>query len=148
VIRLTPMRLAAAVLAAATLLVAACGYEGTVSPTAKKVTGTLPKEQQTTPSLAKGDPAAGKKLFDSKGCSGCHTFTPAGSKGQIGPDLDKLPQYAKQANQGPLNEFVATSITSPGNYIQPGYSNVMPATYSNLPAKQLADLVAFLTQKQ
>jgi mono/diheme cytochrome c family protein len=142
------MRLAAAILAAGlVLVVTACGYERTVMPTAQTVVGTLPK-QQTAPTLAKGDPAAGKKLFASKGCSGCHTFKPAGSNGQIGPDLDKLPQYAKQANQGPLDQFVAESITNPGNYIQPGYSNVMPTTYSNLPAKQIADLVAFLTQKQ
>jgi mono/diheme cytochrome c family protein len=142
------MRLAVAVLAAGSLLLlAACGFEGTVAPTAKDVSGTLPK-QQTTPTLAKGDPAAGKKLFASNGCSGCHTFKPAGSNAQVGPDLDKLAQYAKEANQGSLTQFVETSITNPGNYIQPGYSNVMPTTYANLPPKQLADLVAFLTQKQ
>jgi len=135
------MRLAAAVLAAASvLLLAACGYEGTVAPTAKQVSGTLPK-QQTPPTLAKGDPTAGKKLFTSQGCTGCHTFTPRA-------DLDKLPQYAKKANQGALAQFVATSITNPGNYIQPGYSNLMPTSYGNLPSKQIADLVAFLTQKQ
>jgi mono/diheme cytochrome c family protein len=142
------MRVAAVVLAAGSLLLlSACGYEGTVAPTAKNVSGTLPK-QQTTPKLAKGNPASGKKLFASNGCSGCHTFKPAGSNGQIGPDLDKLPQYAKQANQGPLDQFVEESITNPGNYIQPGYNNVMPASYGNLPPKQIADLVAFLTQKQ
>jgi len=90
--------------------------------------------------------AAGKKLFASEGCTGCHTYGPAGSNATIGPDLDKLPQYAKQANQGSLQQFVETSITSPGNYIQPGYQNVMPTTYANLPPKQIADLVAFLTQ--
>jgi hypothetical protein len=63
-------------------------------------------------------------------------------------DLDKLAQYAKQANQGPEKQFVATSIVNPGNYIQPGYQNVMPTTYGKLPAKQIADLVAFVTQKQ
>jgi mono/diheme cytochrome c family protein len=142
------MRVAAVVLAAGSLLLlSACGYEKTVSPTANGVSGTLPK-QQTTPKLAKGNPASGKKLFASNGCSGCHTFKPAGSNGQIGPDLDKLPQYAKQANQGPLDQFVEESITNPGNYIQPGYNNVMPTTYGNLPPKQIADLVAFLTQKQ
>ena len=142
------MRLAAAVLAAGSLflLAAACGFEGTVSPTAEGVSGTLPK-QQTTPSLAKGNAAAGKKLFASNGCSGCHTFKPAGSNGQIGPDLDKLPQYAKQANQGPLDQFVETSIVNPSAYLQPGYPNVMPNSYGNLPQKQLSDLVAFLTQK-
>jgi mono/diheme cytochrome c family protein len=143
------MRRAAAALAigASGLLLAACGYERTVLPTAQDVSGTLPK-QQTTPVLAKGDPAAGKKLFASEGCGGCHTFKPAGTNGTIGPDLDKLAEYAKEANQGSLTEFVQTSITDPANYIQPGYQNVMPATYGSLPPKQIADLVAFLTQKQ
>ena len=141
------MRVAVAVLAGVSaLLVAGCGSQGVVLPTANGVSGTLPK-QPTTPVLAKGDPAAGKKLFASEGCTGCHTYRPAGSHGTIGPDLDKLVQYAKQANQGPLKQFVETSITTPGAYIQPGFPNVMPTTYGNLPAKQIADLVAFLTQK-
>jgi len=143
------MRRAAAALAigASALLVAACGYERTVSPTAAGVSG-KPPQQQTTPTLAKGDAAAGKKLFASSGCGGCHTFKAAGSNGQIGPDLDKLSQYAKQANQGTLPQFAQESIINPGNYVQPGYQNVMPSTYSKLPPKQIADLVAFLTQKQ
>jgi cytochrome c oxidase subunit II len=141
------MRLAVAVLAGASaLLVAGCGSEGVVRPTANGVSGTLPR-QTTTATLAKGDPAAGKKLFTSQGCTGCHTYGPAGSHGTIGPDLDKLPEYAKKANQGSLEQFVQTSITTPGAYIQSGYQNVMPTTYANLPAKQIADLVAFLTQK-
>ena len=37
---------------------------------------------------ANGDPVAGKRLFSSSGCSGCHTFTAAGSKGTTGPNLD------------------------------------------------------------
>jgi cytochrome c2 len=138
------MRAALVVLALSTLLVAGCGGEGVVAPTAKEVSGTLPKQTGT---VAKGDPAAGKKLFASNGCGGCHTFKPAGSNGKTGPDLDKLAQYAKQANQGSLAEFTHESIVNPSAYLQPGYQNVMPTTYGNLPAKQVADLVAFLTQK-
>ena len=141
------MRVAVAALAGVSaLLVAGCGSQGVVLPTANGVSGTLTRP--TTTALAKGDPAAGKKLFASEGCTGCHTFAPAGSHRKIGPDLDKLAQYAKQANQGPLQQFVETSITTPGAYIQPGFQNVMPTTYANLPAKQIADLVAFLTQKK
>jgi mono/diheme cytochrome c family protein len=143
------MRLAVAVLAGASaLLLAGCGYQRTVLPTANGVSGTLPKQQTTPVVVAKGDPAAGKKLFAANGCGGCHTFKPAGTNGQIGPDLDKLAQYAKQANQGTLKQFAATSIVNPSAYIQPGYQNVMPTTYAKLPPKQIADLVAFLTQNQ
>jgi cytochrome c551/c552 len=142
------MRRAAAALAigASGLLLAACGYQGTAQPTAAGVSG-KPAKQPTTPALPKGDAASGKKLFASNGCTGCHTYAPAGSHAKIGPDLDKLAQYAKQANEGPLAQFVQTSITSPGSYVQPNYPNVMPTTYGKLPPKQIADLVAFLTQK-
>jgi len=140
------MRVAAAVLAGASVLVlAACGYKGTVEPTAEGVSGTLPQQQTTT--LPKGDPAAGKRLFASNGCSGCHTYAPAGSKAQIGPDLDKLPQYAKQAKQ-PLAAFVRESIVNPGAYIQKPYQNVMPTKYKSLPASDIQALVDFLTKPQ
>lgn len=143
------MRVAVAVLVAGSaLLLAGCGSEGTVSPTAAGVEGTVPKQQTTTLKLAKGNPAAGKKLFASENCNSCHTYGPAGSNGTIGPDLDKLPQYAEKANQGPLPQFVATSITDPGAFVESGYQNVMPTTFASLPKKQLADLVAFLTQNQ
>src|SRR5438105_6451460 len=127
------MRVAVAVLAGASaLLLAGCGSQGVVLPTANGVSGTLPK-QQTTPALAKGDPAAGKKLFASEGCTGCHTYAPAGSHGTIGPDLDKLAQYAKQANQGTLPQCVAQSITTPGAAIHSWDQNVRPRPYGAQP---------------
>ena len=142
------MRVVVAVLVVGSaLLLARCGSEETVSPTAKAVEGTVPRQQTTAPTLAKGDPAAGKTLFSSQGCTGCHTFGPAGSHATIGPDLDKLPQYAQKANQGTVEQFAATSITDPGAYVESGYQNVMPTSFANLPKKQLADLVAFVTQK-
>jgi mono/diheme cytochrome c family protein len=139
------MRRAFAVLLGASVLVlAGCGSEGTVSPTAKDVSGTLPQQTSTLP---KGTAAAGKKLFASNGCAGCHTYAPAGSNGQTGPNLDKLAQYSQQANQGPLPQFVETSIVNPSAYVQSGYPDVMPKSYGNLTQQQLADLVTFLTQK-
>jgi cytochrome c oxidase subunit 2 len=86
----------------------------------------------------------GKTVFDNQGCGSCHTYTPARSTGKIGPDLDKLPEFAKQAKR-PLVEFTRDSIVNPSGYIQPGYPNVMPATFSSLPEEQLNALVAFLT---
>jgi mono/diheme cytochrome c family protein len=101
----------------------------------------------TTQAAVKGDPKAGASLFKAQGCGGCHTFTPAGTNGNVGPDLDKLPQYAKQANRGSLADFVHESIANPSAYIQPGYSNQMPDYGQTLSDKQIADLVAYLTQK-
>jgi mono/diheme cytochrome c family protein len=116
------------------LVLAGCGGEKTVSPTGE-VVGTLPK-------AAKGDPAAGKTVFADNGCANCHTFKAAGATGTVGPDLDK-------ALQGKDADFVRMSITDPNAEIAQGFApNVMPQNYgSQLDSKQLADLVAFLTQK-
>ena len=73
-----------------------------------------------------------------------HVTAPAGATGKIGPDLDKLPDYAKQANK-PLEAFVRESIQDPSAYIQPGYPDVMPL-FKSLPAQQVDQLVAFLTK--
>jgi cytochrome c551/c552 len=123
-------------------LLAGCGSGSTVSPTAETVIGTLPTTTQAT--VAKGDANAGKTLFVSKGCTGCHTFQPAGSHSSTGPDLDKLADYAKTANRGSLQDFTAESIKDPGAYVQPGFSNIMPSF--GLSDTQVADLTAYLTQ--
>jgi len=84
-------------------------------------------------------------LFKSQGCGGCHTFKPAGTNGTIGPDLDKLAQYAKAANQ-PLAAFARESIANPSAYVEKGYQPTMPNFGQTLSAKQISDLVAYLTQ--
>jgi cytochrome c oxidase subunit II len=88
---------------------------------------------------------AGAAIFKNNGCAACHTLTAAGATGKVGPDLDKLPAEAKQANQ-PLPSFIQTSITDPNAYIQPGYpKNVMPQTFGKALSKQQLDsLVNYL----
>ena len=137
--RLLPLLAFAAVLAG-------CGGGSTVSPTAKEVVGTIPTTATTTASTAKGDATAGAALFKSKGCTGCHTFTPAGSNATVGPDLDKLADYAKTANRGPVDQFATESIKTPGAYIQPGFTQT-PMPDLGLSDQQIADLVAYLTKK-
>jgi cytochrome c oxidase subunit II len=92
-----------------------------------------------------GTAAAGKAVFENNGCTSCHTLTAAGATGTIGPDLDKLAAYAKQAGQ-PLESFVRQSIVDPNAYIQPGFPrNVMPPTFgSSLSKSELDSLVQFL----
>jgi mono/diheme cytochrome c family protein len=136
---------AAALLAAG--LAAGCGSQGVASPTPQTVVGSVPK--QTTPTTATGNPANGKAVFAGNGCAGCHTYKPAGSTANVGPPLDALADYAKKANQ-PLDQFTSGAITSPPpSYVPPGYpKNVMPTTYgTTIKPQDLADLVAFLTQK-
>jgi cytochrome c551/c552 len=91
--------------------------------------------------------APGKAIFLQQGCIGCHTYKPAGSTATIGPDLDKLPEYAKTAKQ-PLDAFVRESIVKPGAYIEKGYRDQMPKSYGSLPQSDIDDLVAFLTKPQ
>ena len=126
------------------LVLAGCGGEQTVLPTAKDVVGTIPTTTQA--SAPAGNATAGAALFKSNGCGGCHIFAPAKTNGTTGPDLDKLAQYAKQANSGSLTDFVRESISDPGTYVQPGYQNVMPNFGQTLSAKQISDLVAYLTK--
>ena len=139
------MRRLAPILAGCALLAAGCGGSRTVAPVPDTVEGALPKAQ-----VVKGDAAAGKAVFTGPGgCGACHRFTPAGTKGTVGPDLDKLAADAKKANQGSLEDYVKSSITDPDGYIVPGFpKGVMSASCcSQLNQKQIADLVAFLTQK-
>jgi cytochrome c551/c552 len=121
----------------AVLALAGCGSEGTVAPTAETVVGTVAQE------------APGKAIFINTGCGGCHTFQPAGSaaSGTIGPDLDKLPEYAQKAGQ-PLDQFIHDSIVTPSKYIEKGYQDVMPKSYNTLPPDDLQALVDFLSKPQ
>src|SRR5579875_2087598 len=103
--------------------------------------------QQEKGASAASAPASGLSVFEANGCSSCHTLTAAHATGKVGPDLDKLVAYAKQAKQ-PLAAFVRESIVSPNAYIQPGYPrNVMPQTFAQtLSPSQLDALVTFLVQ--
>jgi len=80
----------------------------------------------------------------SQNCSSCHTFSAASSSGTIGPDLDKLKEYAATAKQ-PLEPFIRESILDPNKYIAPGFaSGVMPSFKDQLSAKDVDALVKFL----
>jgi mono/diheme cytochrome c family protein len=140
------MRRLAPFLALAFVL-AGCGGATTVSPTASKVEGTPPTTTAAA-QAATGNAKSGAVLYKSQGCGGCHTFRPAGTRGNVGPDLDRLAQYAQDANQGSLAEFTHESIANPTAYIEKGYSPSMPDFGQTLSDKQIADLVSYLTQKQ
>jgi mono/diheme cytochrome c family protein len=74
-----------------------------------------------------GDPVAGKKLFASSGCSGCHTFKAAASSGTTGPDLDAAsPSVAKVMRQ----------LTTGGG--------LMPSFADKLSDAEKRDLAAFV----
>jgi cytochrome c oxidase subunit II len=91
--------------------------------------------------------AAGLALFKSNSCISCHTLSAAGATGNIGPNLDNLVAYAKQAHQ-PLDAFIRQSIVDPNAYIQPNFpKNIMPQTFGTTLSKtELDELVSFLAQ--
>jgi len=109
----------------------------------QKTAEASPTESSST---TNGNAAAGKTVFMSAGCGACHTFTPAGSTGKIGPNLDALKDYANKAGQ-PLEDFTTSAIIHPpAKYVPPGFpTNVMPGNFGqSLTQQQIADLVAFL----
>jgi mono/diheme cytochrome c family protein len=96
--------------------------------------------------LAAGNPKAGRVVFTTSGCGGCHVFAPAGSKGTVGPALTRarLAADAKRAKQ-PYEAFVRTSIVKPDAFVAKGYAKgIMPR--AKLTKKQLDDLVAFIVK--
>src|SRR5579871_3617870 len=109
-------------------------------------TGSSGASAAPSPPYAGGDATAGKAVFASAGCSACHTFKPAGSTGTVGPNLDDLASYAKQAGEGLGNYTVDAIIHPPAKYVPSGFpTNAMPTTFgTSLKSKQIADLVAFL----
>ena len=122
--------IAPAVLAAAVL--AACGSEGVTTPTPETVIGAVPKAapEPATPAFKlKGDPTAGKKIFESAGCTSCHTLAAVGSTGTVGPNLDQAkPDYRK-----------ATARVTLGK-------GAMPSFRSRLSTQEIANVAAFVVK--
>ncbi|MGH3030789.1 MAG: c-type cytochrome [Gaiellaceae bacterium] len=131
-----------ALVALALVLVAGCGGGETTAPLPETVEGTV--EQEEAPTVAEGDPEAGAEVFTQIAqptCGSCHTYGPAGTDAQVGPNLDEvLPDMSP--------EEIHEAIVNPDAQIAEGFAaGIMPGTYGeSLNEEQLADLVAFLTQ--
>lgn len=70
---------------------AGCGGGEEAAPLPQTIEGTVPAattaEAPPTPSV-EGNAAAGKGIYASAGCGGCHALEAAGSSGTVGPNLD------------------------------------------------------------
>jgi mono/diheme cytochrome c family protein len=112
------------------VLTAGCGGEEEATPTPTTVEGTLP--QTTTEaggtSTLKGDPQAGKQVFASAGCGGCHTLADAGTNGTVGPNLD---------DAKPSDELVVERVTNG--------MGAMPSFKGQLTEQQIADVAAYVS---
>lgn len=84
----------------------------------------------TTGGEAAGDPAAGAEVFASSvaGCGNCHTFTPAGAEGQVGPSLDTTQ----------LTEAQIAALVAEGK-------GGMPPFGDKLSSEEIADLAAYVS---
>jgi mono/diheme cytochrome c family protein len=89
-------------------------------------------QQQTATVPAKyknGDPVAGKPVFTSAGCVGCHTLAAANSHGTVGPNLDQA--------KPPLSLVVKRVTKGAG---------AMPPFLGQLTDQQIADVAAFVVK--
>jgi cbb3-type cytochrome c oxidase subunit III len=73
--------------------------------------------------------SAGAKVFASAGCGSCHTFSPAGSTGTIGPNLDEVSVTFERAVQ---------QVTNGGNG--------MPPFGDDLTKQQIDDVARFVSE--
>ncbi|HEV8249375.1 MAG TPA: cytochrome c [Gaiellaceae bacterium] len=112
------------------------GHEATpTGETATQETQTQPQQtqsesqpQQTQPApQAQGDPAAGKAIFTSAGCSGCHTLSAASATGTVGPNLDQLK---------PAYDAIVKQVTNGGG--------AMPAFKGQLSEEDIRNVAAFV----
>jgi mono/diheme cytochrome c family protein len=84
----------------------------TTTTSTSPTTSTAPTTTSAAPTT--GDPVAGKAVFASAGCTGCHTLKAANATGTVGPNLDQLkPAFAAVVHQvenggGPMPAFKGT----------------------------------------
>jgi mono/diheme cytochrome c family protein len=107
--------------------------ESTPATTAETTTtGTEPTETEPAPTTTGGegggDAAAGKAVFASAGCTGCHTLQAAGSTGNVGPNLD---------DAKPSADKVVERVTEG--------KGVMPSFKGQLSEQQIQDVAAFVS---
>ena len=128
--RLLPLLLVPVVVVAAGCSSSKPG-ESVVAPLPSTVVGTLPKvSTPTVPAEYKnGDPVAGKQVFLTAGCSGCHTLADAGSHGTVGPVLTNA--------DVPLWLVVHNVTMGAG---------AMPSFKGQLSTKQIADVAAYVVE--
>ena len=82
------------------------------------------------PSLAAGNPVAGKTVFRAK-CGGCHTLKPAGT-------------VAKSGNAGPVLTGKRETVPRIMKELSGNGAGLMPTFVGVLSTKQIDDVVAFV----
>lgn len=103
--------------------------------------------------LTIGDPAHGKQLFNTIGCSGCHS---TGGETIVGPGLggvkarsaDRVAQIKlvpRQSLSITPDKYVEDSIVNPQNFVVPGFENAPKMeSFAHLSRQDLADVMAYV----
>lgn len=89
----------------------------------------------------------GRSIFVAAGCGACHTFTGAGTKGNVGPVLDGLAAQAAKRKPGlSAPAYTQESILKPDAFVVKGFGKgIMPSNFgSRLTPAQVKTLTAFL----
>lgn len=101
---------------------------GETETTETATTATETTETTETNGGAGGNAEAGKAVFASAGCGGCHTLADAGSNGAVGPNLDE---------SSPSEDKVVERVTNG--------KGVMPSFKGQLSEQQIADVAAYVS---
>ena len=92
------------------------------------------------------DAKTGEQIFTAAGCASCHTFQPAGSQANIGPNLDELAAAAGDREPGKSAEdYVREAILQPEAFTVEGFNQgVMPSYEGRLTDAQVDALTEYL----
>jgi cytochrome c oxidase subunit 2 len=86
----------------------------------------------------------GKAIADTRGCVSCHS---AGTDTRVGPGWAGLAGSTVTLDDGTKvtadDAYLRKAITDARSEVVKGFNNLMP-TYRNIPANELADLIAYL----
>ena len=111
--------------------------------------GTIAVPDVPQVAAAQGDVDHGEEIFrhglgSAPGCINCHALTAGGFA--IGPDLRGVGERAGERVEGlTADDYLHESILAPGDFIAPGYRDMMYAGYASVLTEQdMLDLVAFL----
>jgi mono/diheme cytochrome c family protein len=101
--------------------------EQTTTAQTQQTTSTASTSTPPPSAPAQGDATAGKAVFASAGCGGCHTLKAAGTSGTVGPNLDDLK---------PALDRIVHQVEVGGG--------PMPAFKGKLSDKQIQDVSAYV----
>ncbi len=90
--------------------------------------------------LPEGDGSRGEALYNTLGCTACHTLT---DEVVVGPGFRGLYGRAGDRTSLSADEYIIQSMTKPSAFVVEGFTNSMQV-FDYLTDQELADVIAFL----